>query len=87
MSHDQYEMYAELRKANLIGKLWSDGGAYKLAPVDALPGLEYMLADSIAPETLYKLIESTFTLHIRKPPAAIVESKPKFKFGPYRFAQ
>lgn len=62
MTHDDYLMYKELRQEGLIGKLWCDGEYCRLAPLDALPGLEWQLAE-VVPEG--KLIEHILSLYIR----------------------
>jgi hypothetical protein len=66
MTHEYIERYLALRKQGLIGKLWFDSEHRRLAPVDALAGLEWVLAEDINEKDLCKLIDLTWLLMLRK---------------------
>lgn len=69
LSHEETLQYLELRKQDKIGKLWTEGKRiYKLAPLEALVGLEYQLAESICEEKLVTLIRKLSGLEIERKP-------------------
>lgn len=69
LSHEETLQYLELRKEGKIGKLWTEGERiYKLAPLEALAGLEYQLAESICEEKLVILIRKLSGLEVERKP-------------------
>ncbi len=65
LSPEYINQYLELRKYNLIGKLFAESGAFRLAPVDALPGLEHQISDPISESNLIKLLDNLSLLILR----------------------
>lgn len=73
IDHPTTLLYLTLRSEGKIGRLWTEGeNCHKLAPVDALPGLEYRQAEFISTphliELIYKL--SGLGMPARKPPTS-----------------
>lgn len=62
-------LYLNLRKENKIGKLWCDGGkVFQLAPLGALPGCEYRMAEFIVEDKLVLLIHRLSGLTVERKP-------------------
>ena len=75
MTHDDYLMYKELRQEGLIGKLWCDSKYCRLAPLDALPGLEWKLAEAIPEGKLIEHIRSLYIRYVKIPPQSSSQSQ------------
>lgn len=67
MTHEYALKYLQLRKEGKIGKIWVMDG-HKLAPVEALPGLEYQLAEYISEVELEILIDGLLGLEVKRKP-------------------
>lgn len=85
MTHLNYLLYLELRKQRKIGRLWVDAGQLKLAPLDALVGFEYQLAEWVSEESLIRHMEQLKEQSERKGPMTVsdygeIEKVERYKY-------
>ena len=80
MTVECWELYQKLRSGGRIGKVWTPTltHGWLLAPDDALPGLEYSIAEPTSIEALTKLIYARSCVEL--PPVKI---GPKSELRPF----